>query len=726
MKKISLIFIGISFTFHSLSQYNYPATKMVDSADVLFGKTYNDPYRWLENRKDSGVINWFKQQADYTLSVLDKIPGKEAYLQETKELGKLVQKPLYTFCENKNNRLFYVKQMPEENVGKLYFRESMNEPEEKLFDPATYMPGKNLAIFSILPSHDGKKVAVAYTLSGLEINTIRVIDVDTKTMLADSVYPTRYGIFSWTPDNTGFTYLLYASADVSNKKTDNKGMLHLIGSDAANDLEILSKKNNPDLGILDIEVPLIYIEPAAPKYILGELRTVRNQRVIYYASLNELSKGKFNWKPLCKKEDEIINVGSSTTTNPTNTITCIGDDIFAISAKNATNHQLLRTSLLHPNWSNAEVIAKEKKDEVLEHFVYSKNYLIYKSSNGISSKLYKYNLTTKKTTAIGLPLSGEALIVSCLDYNGNQFRIAISSYIKPLAEFIFLADAGNFQPSTFNITPVFPEKYASLVVEEVEVKGHDGVMIPLTIIYPKGIKKDGKNICLMDGYGAYGISRKPVFISIAGSIFSSKGTIYAVPHVRGGGEKGEVWRLGGFKTTKPNTWKDFNSCAEYLVAKGFTQPSKLACRGGSAGGILISRAITERPNLYAAAICNVGLANAMRVGTDNMNVDEFGNIKDSVECRALYEMDGMQHVVKNTNYPALLATGGWNDSRVQVWQPGKFAAAMQQANISNKPILMQVNYEDGHYSSNRENARTAAMKQILFILWQCGHPDYQF
>jgi prolyl oligopeptidase len=201
-----------------------------------------------------------------------------------------------------------------------------------------------------------------------------------------------------------------------------------------------------------------------------------------------------------------------------------------------------------------------------------------------------------------------------------------------------------------------------------------------------------------------------------------------VPHVRGGSEKGEEWYKAGYKTTKPNTWKDFNSCAEYLIEKGYTSANKLAGTGTSAGGILISRAITERPDLYAAAICNVGCANAMRLEfTPNgpANIPEFGTVKDSIECRALYEMDGVKHVMKNTKYPAVICIGGWNDPRVIAWQPGKFAGALQNATTSGKPVLMKVNYDNGHFTEDKSVTFANFADQLAFAMWQCGHPDFQ-
>jgi prolyl oligopeptidase len=289
------------------------------------------------------------------------------------------------------------------------------------------------------------------------------------------------------------------------------------------------------------------------------------------------------------------------------------------------------------------------------------------------------------------------------------------------------AKTETFTASRFNQTTVYPDAYNELVVEEVEVKGHDGVMIPLSIIYKKGIKKDGANVCFMRSYGAYGSSATPYFSTLYNALVT-KGVVYAVPHVRGGGEKGEAWYKGGFKTTKPNTWKDFISCADYMIAQGFTQSSKLSGMGTSAGGILISRAITERPELFAAAINNVGTSNKMRgefSANGPVNVPEFGTVKDPIEAKALYVMDGMQHVVDRVNYPAVINVAGWTDSRVVAWQPGKFAAALQNATASNKPVLMKVNYDNGHFTEDREVTWANFADQFAFVMWQTGHPDFQ-
>jgi prolyl oligopeptidase len=261
------------------------------------------------------------------------------------------------------------------------------------------------------------------------------------------------------------------------------------------------------------------------------------------------------------------------------------------------------------------------------------------------------------------------------------------------------------------------------------VPSHDGVKVPLTLIYKKGTKRDANNPLLMLGYGAYGNSISPVF-SISFLTWTGTGGVMAIAHVRGGGELGENWHRGGFKTTKPNTWKDLISCAEYLINTKYTSAKKLAIIGGSGGGILIGRAMTERPDLFAVAIPFVGVMNPIRIeefSNGPGNEAEFGNPKDSTEWKALLEMDAYLHLKKGQKYPATLVTAGMNDPFVAAWQPAKFAASLQADNASGKPILFWTDFEAGHATIGMTRSRAAETwaDYCSFALWQTGHPDFQ-
>ena len=228
--------------------------------------------------------------------------------------------------------------------------------------------------------------------------------------------------------------------------------------------------------------------------------------------------------------------------------------------------------------------------------------------------------------------------------------------------------------------------------EEVTAPGVDGTPIPLSIVYRKDLELNGKNPCLLEGYGAYGISIEPGFDATRLALLE-KGIVIAWAHVRGGGENGEDWHLAGQKQTKQNTISDFISCAQYLIAKGYTSPAYLAGRGTSAGGITIGGALTQRPDLFTLAICNVGVMDILRFESEPngpSNTPEFGTIKDPDGFKALYRMDAYQHVKDGTAYPAVLLITGANDPRVSPWHLLKMAARLQAATSGKKPILCEL------------------------------------
>jgi len=715
MKKVILIPVFCLFSLALLAQYNYPATKTVDSTHTYFGTTYKDQYGWLENMKDTSVITWFKKQSDFSTAMLNKLSGRDELIAEWKKLDKL-QPPSISGVIYENGSIFYRKTMPGESVGKLYYRSSMIGKEVLLFDPLNYIKNEKLSLEGYLPSHDARLVAIAYSKQGAEISTIKIMDVATHKFLHESIFPT-WGIESFSFDNKTLLYLALKTADNTDPtgRLNPKTKLHKIGTSSSNDLDFFSAAKYPDLNITPKDYPGAFVTEDNKNYVFSSVGNVQPEWVQYYAPIAQYNSPHIQWKVLCKYGDSIVRG-----------MEIVGNKLYAISHDHAQNFKLLETSIENPDWQNATVVAPEKKDQTLEAISHCKDYLFEQYSDGINSHIYKYNFATGKLTVVKLPFTGSAYIFAIND-KSNDCIVEITSWAKPFTEFAYDPVTGKFSPSPFNKPANYPAAYTTLQVKETEVKGHDGAMIPLSIIYKAGTKLDGNNVCLLDGYGAYGISMTPYF-SILENALAVRGVVVAIPHVRGGSEKGQSWYKAGYKTTKPNTWKDFNSCAEYLIEKGYTNPSKLAGTGTSAGGILISRAITERPDLYAAAICNVGCANAMRMefsANGPGNIPEFGTVKDSVECKALYVMDGVQHVVPGTKYPALICVGGWNDPRVIAWQPGKFAAAVQNASTSGKPVIMKVNYDDGHFTEDRNVTYHNFADQFAFVLWQCGHPDFQ-
>lgn len=247
-------------------------------------------------------------------------------------------------------------------------------------------------------------------------------------------------------------------------------------------------------------------------------------------------------------------------------------------------------------------------------------------------------------------------------------------------------------------------------------------------MYKKGLKKNKKNKVIMDGYGSYGISNDPYF-SRSSLLWVLDGGMIVRTHVRGGGEKGDAWHKDGFKETKPNTWKDMITSAEYLIKEKYTAPDYIGIRGVSAGGILIGRTITERPDLFKAALIEVGMLNAIRSEiTPNgpNNVKEFGTVEKENEFKALLEMDAYHHIKKGVHYPATMITAGLNDPRVIAWEPSKFAAKLQACNGSKNPILLKVDMNGGHGGDTTyENIYKNATEKFSFFYWQLGNSNTQ-
>ncbi|HJU26045.1 MAG TPA: prolyl oligopeptidase family serine peptidase, partial [Rhodanobacteraceae bacterium] len=266
---------------------------------------------------------------------------------------------------------------------------------------------------------------------------------------------------------------------------------------------------------------------------------------------------------------------------------------------------------------------------------------------------------------------------------------------------------------------------AAFEVSDLEAKARDGVMVPLSLIQPNGAK--GPQITLVEAYGSYGISNLADF-STRRAAAMREGITYGICHVRGGGEKGEAWRLGGKDANKHNTWEDLIACGEDLIARGVTSKDKLFIIGGSAGGITMGRAMTERPDLFAGVIDLVPAANTLRSEfspNGPPNIPEFGSVKTEQGFKNLYAMDSLQHVKHGTTYPAVMITTGLNDPRVSPWEPAKFAAAVQASGTPN-PVLLRIDAQAGHgIGSTRTQTDLLTADWIAFMKWRAAAPGWR-
>lgn len=716
-RKFFLIYF-ISFIVLVTAQKTNFAPSVV-ATDNYFGFEVKDEYRNLENIKDSSTLRWMKDQTKHSLSLLQAIPNRQYYIDKRIEYDRKQAASISHLNITDDQLYFYLKRSPEEKTSKLFYKKKLSGQEIEIFDPANYRLGKNISyqINYIKPNHDGSKVAIALTESGKEISEMVIYDLSLNKLLPITItncWPSDSGGISWLPDNKSFIYLYYPVTDPNSKLflKDMEAVIYKLGDDPEKRSIILSKKNNPDLKINSEDFPRASLPTKTSKYFIGQISGAATFKDTYFSPVNDFKK-EIKWQFLFSKEDKISD------------FIIQGDYIIYISEKNNSN-AICKTSLENPDFKHPELLVPQITTETISGVYGLKNGFIFNTSkNGVEAKLYQYHDYKIETLILPIP-TGDISITTQNDFS-NDFWITCSGWKNDNERFKYNASKKEFTPE--NIAPIskYPE-FDNVVVEEITVKSHDGLDVPISLMYQKGIKKNSDNPLLIYAYGAYGVNASPV-LSKTYMLWVLKGGIVAVAHVRGGGEKGELWHEGGFKKTKPNSWKDLIACADYMTKQGYTSQSKIAIWGGSAGGITIGRAITVRPDLFKVAIIEAGIVNATRMEfTPNglNSAKEFGSLSNESEFRSLLEMDAFQHIKKDEKYPATLITSGINDPRVSVWMPTKFAAKLIANNNSKNPILLKIDYNGGHGSDipvAQKYANTADV--FAFALWKLGHPDYQ-
>jgi prolyl oligopeptidase len=713
--KTAMVFLFLSLSIYlPLFSQPYPPSPKSPVVDTVFGRIIVDDYRWMEDMVAPETQRWLKSQADYTMSVLNRIPGRDQLISDFQALDKL--KPASIgYIIREGGRYFFSKTLPGENVGKLYFREVKTGQDIILFDPNAYTGGKKQITFNYRPSKDGKKVALRINEAGnADISLVKILNVDSKKFYNDSLYPVG-GVGSWTPDSRGFIYSGLQTSDNTSTQLflDMESKYHELGTDQKEDRILASRKHDPALAMRPSTPPMVDITEDGKYLVLGFWGDgAQDENRMFYAAYDDLLKTSIAWKPLVKREDLV------------RMLTIYRDSVYMLTRKDAPNYKILVRHISETSNAKARVVLPET-DMVTEYFTFSKDYMYIKSTDGINSYIKQYDIARGDHKNVILPHSGTAW-PGTFDVKSNDCFINLSSWSRPWT--IYELEPGTLKTtySNFNVKADYPG-LDDIVIEEVGAKSHDGTIVPLSIYYNKKIKRDGKSIVFMHGYGSYGASINPYFEPMDLPLLN-RGVIMAVAHVRGGGEKGFNWQKGGYKATKPNTWKDFNACGEYLVEHKYSSPGLIIGKGTSAGGIMIGMAMLERPELFAAAINDVSVSNPLR-GENRpnglMDAKEFGTARDSVEAMGLIAMDAYLNVKEGVKYPAVLAVCGINDTRVPFWQPGKLAARMQSKNPGNKPVLLLVHYDSGHWTEEKTVQFRNTANELGFALWQAGHEDFK-
>ena len=403
-----------------------------------------------------------------------------------------------------------------------------------------------------------------------------------------------------------------------------------------------------------------------------------------------------------------------------------GDDLYVLTYKNAPRYKIIRVDARKPDLASAETVVPQGQAVVTAIHPAQDALYVELLDGGIGRVLRVPYGPGSRVEEVTLPFVGSAFVRT--DPRLPGALLGLSSWTKAFKYYSY--DPETKQATDTKLQPTGPyDDPTNTGSVEVKVRSYDGTLVPLSITYPKSLKLDRSSPTLLEGYGGYSISIPPNFDPTRLAWYE-KGGIYAVCHARGGGEYGEDWHLAGKGPTKTNTWRDFIACAQYLIDQKYTSPAQLAGEGVSAGGILIGRAITSQPDLFAAAIDKVGLSDTLRFElTQNAetNIPELGSVKTEAGFKSLFAMSAYHHVEDRTAYPAVLLETGINDPRVDPWQMAKMTARLQAATASGKPVLLRVDYAGGHGTMGATRAQ--ALEQLAdewsFLLWQAGVPEFQ-
>ena len=696
-----------------------PAAPIRDVTDTHFGVSVPDPYRYMEDLKNPEVAAWLKAQAAFTRATLDRIPGRAALLKRIAELGDAAPARVSSVQFN-NGSYYYLKRRANQNFAKLYVRVGLAGNERILVDTETAKStaGEHYAIDYFAPSLDNRYVAYGISPGGSEESVLHVIDVATGKETGDAIDRAQFGQPAWDESNRLYynrLQKLASDAPKSDKYLKSQAYVHVLGTDPAKDRALLGAGATPDLVIDPLAVPFVATSAGSP-YVLGIVGN-GNQRELnlFVAPAASIASGAPAWRRLVALDDEVTDAA------------LVGSKLYLLTHKNTPRFKVLRVDLDKPDPDLASApVVLPASDHVITGITAGSDALYARRmAGGISDLVRVEHAPGAKPASVKLPFDGDIdALTSDPRLPGVVFEAGawtrFGGYFQYDPKGASVVDT-KLQPQGRYDNPT------DLVSTEVKVKSHDGTLVPLSIVHKLGMKLDGKNPTILYGYGAYGVSQTP-FFSPQYLAWFERGGVFAVAHVRGGGENGDEWYKGGFQQTKPNTWRDAIACAEWLVARGYASPSFLAIEGGSHGGIFVGRSITERPELFGAAIDQVPTSDTMRSSFETngeLDKTEIGTTETEAGFRALLAMSPYHHIRDGVKYPAVLVTSGINDPRVEAWQAAKMAARLQAASTSGKPVLLRIDFDAGHgYGSTRKQRNEELADTLAFLLWQFGVKGY--
>ncbi len=665
----------------SFSQIKYPDTKKVDQVDNYFGTNVADPYRWLEDDNSEETKQWVEAENKVTEEYLSKIPFRDKVKAKLEEMWNY---PKYSSPFKEGDYYYFYKNDGLQNQSVLYRQRGLDGDAEVFIDPNSLSKDGTAAIGT--PSFSKNKKYAAYLIAqaGSDWQVAHVMNVADKKLLDDEIDYIKFSGLSWKGDD-GFYYSRYPTPDekskLTNQNQNHKAYYHKLGTPQSEDV-------------------LIYEDPAHPLRTVGVGLSEDEHFLILGTS--EGTSGAEIWVKDMKNTSpdndfKLLIKGFDTEAD---FVDNDGDKLLIKTNADAPNYKVVLIDPKNPAKENWKIIIPERK-ELLESVGTAGHKLFLSYLQDASSRIYQTNYAGNLERQIDLPGIGSAG-----GFNGNaddkEIFYSYTSFDYPPAIFRYNIHTGEtnlFRKSEVKINADNYQTVQSFFTSK------DGTKVPLFITYKKGIKLEGNNPVLLYGYGGFNIPLTPYF-SISDAFFLEQGGVSVIVNLRGGSEYGESWHKAGMLEKKQNVFDDFIGAAEFLIDKKYTNPGKLAIKGGSNGGLLVGAAMTQRPELFKVAIPQVGVMDMLRYHKFTIGwawATEYGRSDNEKDFKNLYKYSPLHNLKPGVKYPATLVITGDHDDRVVPAHSFKFAASLQADNDGTNPTLIRIETKAGHGAGKPTN-----------------------
>ena len=658
----------------------YPPARRADQVDDYFGTRVADPYRWLEDVDAAETRAWVEAENAVTFAYLATIPARDSIRHRLTELWDY---PRFGTPFKKRGQYFFFKNDGLQNQSVLYVQEGLRGTPRVLLDPNLLSADGTIALATLGLSDDAHYLAYATAVSGSDWNEVAVRDVRTARDLPDTIRWVKFSQLSWTHDGAGFFYSRYPEPAGGNPllsvNLNQKLYFHRLGTEQSQDRLVFERPDHPDWG-----VGAGVTDDGRYLILHLWLGTDRRNRV-YYVDLRDAAQPDLAAPaiPLLDNFDASYSF-----------IDNDGPVFYFLTDQGAPRRRIVAIDIRHPERANWRQVVPESAD-VIENVRLVHDHFVASYLHDAHSRLLLYTREGQAAGEIALPALGSVAELSVESARDSELFFAFTSFLQPTTIYrhdfaaartaVFQAPALRFDASTYETEQVF---YTS----------KDGTRIPMFLTHRRGLVRDGSNPTYLYGYGGFNISVTPAF-SPSALVWLERGGIYAVPNLRGGGEYGEAWHEAGMHEKKQNVFDDFIAAAEYLVRERYTSPAKLAIGGGSNGGLLVGAAMTQRPDLFGAAVPAVGVMDMLRFHKFTIGwawVTEYGSADSAGQFPYLYRYSPLHNLKPGTSYPATLITTADHDDRVVPGHSFKFAAALQAVQSGPAPVLIRIETKAGH------------------------------